>query len=229
LEDFACPHCGHQGLEFQSVSPPSFTCPGCGKKVTVEELLSKTGGNYHPIDPNLGQSFGRQIEPTDEERKSAYFKTFFLDFFLFTVFYVVLCFFFPMSSISWLLLIGIMAVSRIADIVSTLIGLALGAVETNPLSDSHNISKLLFLQVFQVLAWVGISSVLGLISPWASHGVLFVLASMGFAAFFANLGQVFTSTPATSIEEVGDRLRNGHIVSFIIVAIITFVALIVIF
>lgn len=234
LENMVCPHCGHRGLEMAS-SPTGLYCPGCNERVEMADVLKNIQENYRPDyqspfgrGSNLIQPLGRQMEIPDDERKSLYFKTFLIGFVAFAIFYTCSSFFFPLKSVPWIFLIGLLVASRIADIISTKIVLALGGVETNPLSDPHDISKLISLQVFQVLISVGISFLLGLINPWLKNGFLIVFSLIGFEAFFANLGQVFAG-PLSSVSKMSSRLYTAHVISIILVAAIALVLLRIIF
>lgn len=242
LETLKCPHCGHQGLQMKPSSTIYLYCSACNKKVEVNDIFPNTGlspqidykipnpilfnrmGYQSPL--GLGSSFSRRIEISDNERKSLYFKTFFMGFIAFAIFYVCLGFIFPLklANISWILLIGLFIVSRIADIISTKIGLILGGTETNPSSDPYDIGKLMSLQVVQIFSIIGISFLLGWINPWLQNGILFIFSLVGFEAFFANLGQVFAGptviygTPNSS--DMSSRMYTAHVISILLVAAI---------
>jgi hypothetical protein len=239
--NISCPHCGHLGLEISSNSSKTVVfCPGCKEEITDLDVLlndfQKTSAAdlRHTLrgEDLLGQytspySFTPTIEVSDTDRKSMYFSSFFLGLISFTVFYGVLCFFFPLKDIPFLVIVGIFVGSRLADLISTLIGLAMGATETNPMSDPHNISKMIPLQLFQIGILIGISYLLGLISHWLGIGFLFVFSLLGFEAFFANIGQllggpVVVNNQGSVAKEMTNRLIGAHIVSIIIVGTIVF-------
>lgn len=234
LKEAACPYCGHQGLEI-TFSPVCFYCSDCNRSGDQETLINSIVGvktiNYQPDylgnfghNPSLIHNFGLQTELSNEERKSFYFKMLFITFVVYSVFFACLSSFFPLNNFSWLLLIGIFIASRIADMVSTVFALSLGATETNPMSDPHDISKLILPQIIQACIVVGASFLLGLISIWLKIGFLFVFSLMGFHAFFANTGQVL-SGPASSTSDVSGKFYTAHVISIILViAIVSILA-----
>lgn len=225
LEDMTCPYCGHRGLQIVSF-PVGLHCPSCDKKVELDDLSKNIlQVNYRPDyqnpfgrESNLIQPFGQQMEISDDERKSFYFKSLLISFVVYAILFACLSFFFPLKNIPWGLMIYIFIASRIADIVSTLFALALGATETNPMSDPHNIGGLISLQTIQVFMVVGLSFLLGLINPWLKIGLLFVFSLMGFQAFLANVGQAL-SGPASGLSEASGRFYTAQVISIILVVV----------
>jgi len=233
LERMVCPHCGHQGLQMVSDSVDLY-CPGCKKNSKGRWPFSKSPRRLSVDYRNSYWPESNLIKPGDQEistneRSSLCFKTFCIDFVVFTVFYICLNFFFPLKSISWILVIGLFIASRIADTISTKIALSFGWMELNPSLDPYDISKLISHQVTQVFIFVGISFLLGLINPWLKNYFLFVSSLTGFEAFFANLGQTFVAPRLSmtfseqSISDVYCKFYITHVISIFLVAAITLV------
>lgn len=225
-------------------------CPRCGKVITVESLIAAAGeqsianlakdlllvdkvAKYRgelekALRPNysFGNDFVYRVEPTEEERKSLYYGAFLLDFILFSLLYIAVAFFFPgIKNLPWIVFLGGLVAARIADMVSTSIALAAGGIETNPLSDPDDISKLIPLQLFQVVGLAIISLLLDLVSPWLGKGVLFVFSLIGFGAAGANMIQVVIGpvvvVPVLGVSPSASSLSPlfyaAHIISFVVV------------
>lgn len=238
LEKAQCPVCHRPALVKTKSHPTTIVCSKCHhtipndqailaiQKAIDEEKRYEEIRRENGIDANLFS--GPYID--DDDRKSMYSKVFYTGCFSFLAFYIFLCFLFPMYTLPWLTLIIVLIISRLADLTSTLIGLAFGAIETNPLSDPRNISKLLKPQVIQIIVFIGLSFLLGLISPWLRSGILLIYTFMGFEAAFSNLGQIFASSGTYQpgedpIEIMTKRLLSVHVVAIFIVAIATFILL----
>ena len=69
------------------------------------------------------------------------------------------------------------------DILTTFLGLWFGGIETNPLSDPYNITKLIKLHVPHIVIVLILAHFLGKWTPWAGNGVLLWMIMMGIQAF----------------------------------------------
>lgn len=199
------------------------------KALKAERALKKVERVWQPDYPLLPGAIYR-VEPTEEERKSLYHGAFLLDFILFGLLYIGLVFFFPgIKNLPWIVFFGGLVAARIADMVSTSIALGIGAIETNPLSDPDDMSKLIPLQLFQVITLAILSLLLGLVSPWLGKGVLFVFSLTGFGAAVSNILQVIIGQIVLfpvlgvppSLSSLSPLFYAAHIISFLIVGTIT--------
>jgi hypothetical protein len=80
-------------------------------------------------------------------------------------------------------------ISRVVDILTTLLGLGFGLAETNPFSDPYNISRLLKLHVPHMVIVLILAYFLGKWTPLAGNGFLLWMSMMGFRAGLSNITQ----------------------------------------
>jgi len=74
--------------------------------------------------------------------------------------------------------------SRIVDIFSTVFMLNFkGAIETNPISDPKDISKLLNVHFYHIVYILAFGYFIGLWNPWIGNGFLLMMIMIGFRAW----------------------------------------------
>jgi len=121
----------------------------------------------------------------------------------------------------WYLLLAYV-VSRVADIVSTIIALGGDGVELNPDSDPHDISKTIPSQIVRMIALSIAAFLLGLVSKSLGHGLLVTLVLIGVHAAIVN--SVQKKNPIHFSLDLAIRsLQTLHIKTAIVLCIAIFI------
>lgn len=131
-------------------------------------------------------------EPDEGERKALFWGSFIVSSIIIIGFLalVVTVWEIPWQTLTFGFLFVALLVSRFADILSTLFVLAIGGIETNPLSDPHDITKLLRGHGFKILVFLIWAYFLGQWKPWLGNGLLLCLTMGGFRAALSNITQI---------------------------------------
>lgn len=223
-----CWKCNNHQLSYDASA--GLSCPTCGLLLPASAELTSTFQEHqlqsarYLANVDVSRLLGGGVSLSDEERKDVYLRTMYLGLAAFAILYASLSAFFPMQDFRWYALVGLFVASRFADLASTKVGLWMGGVETNPLSDPYDIGRLMLLQVLQVTALVVVSLLVGLANRWFGNGILFVFSLVGFEACFANLAQVFAGPTVVyhtpTVSDVSRKMYAAHVTAIIIVAAI---------
>lgn len=242
--------CFHAGCDFQLDSSIFFLVhqdiPGVReymKNSKVPEVLIKK-----PETPDFNMPFGdailnrkierlpgvilspsmyNSLEPDDDDRKGMYWGSF-------TIASAIIIGFLwaagTILEIPWqtfgfgFLFLGFI-VARAVDILTTFLGLWFGGIETNPLSDPYDITRLVKLHVPQIVIVLISAYFLGKWTPWAGNGVLLWMIMMGIRAGLSNVTQPLSALflPTSMGEVKGLFFINTAVCSVIICAAAYFV------
>lgn len=109
-------------------------------------------------------------------------------------------------------------IARAVDILTTFFVLGYGAVETNPLSDPYDITRLVRLHVPQIIIVPILAYFLGKWTPWAGNGFLLWMVMMSLRAGLSNVTQLLhTFILSTSLGEVKGLFYINAVVCSVII------------
>lgn len=227
-----CPFCNNdiEGLRDINTARGTATCGSCGQTFNLRDLTR------NPFSPFGRQEYGynygmpsfASMEPDEDERKALYWGSFGISAVITLIFLWLSsqwglrweCFTF--SFLFWTLVI-----SRVSDIVSTLIMMnKFGGVETNPLSDPHDIGDLIKANVPQTIYICIISYFINGLSPYLGNGLMLLMALSGFRAAISNFTQILNIIfLPTSMEQVKVLFYINAVVCSILICVGAYFAL----
>jgi len=177
--------------------------------------------------PQIPGFYRIAYEPDEGERKALFWGSYIVSSIIIIGFLAVASVFWeiPWQTLTFGFLFWALVISRGADILSTFFILGIGGIETHPLSDPHDITKLLRGHGFQVLLIFILAYFLGQWKPWLGTGLLLWYTIGGFRAALSNITQILHIIfPLTSLGELKVLFYvNMVICSFVICAIAYFV------
>ncbi|MCM8802983.1 MAG: hypothetical protein NC827_06725 [Candidatus Omnitrophica bacterium] len=198
--------CQECGQVWNPITTRSLICPNCASPnpklfdniYQVDEL-----NNTFPYSPNYDsqvRQFPFPIQmPSEAERIKMYFKNFYQLFILSFIASIILFLRIPsLGSIGWGKFVILFLVSRIADIVSTLIALQFPwMIETNPIAEVKTLNGSFWIVQFQsILRLIFITFFFYLLFPKLGIFFLLTYTLMGFIVTFTNLFQSFFMIPS---------------------------------
>lgn len=222
---------------FRTKIPEVFSLPDIGKspKTIPKDIGSKfILSNMNLSNMKMNWSFSEMwglplgsAEPDEGERKALYYLSFAISLAIFASFLAITGVYMDIAwhTIGFGIMCWVFIASRAVDILTTIFVIGKGAIETNPLSDPHDISRLLKAHGFQILLVIGIGYALCCWNIWIGKGLMLSISLLGFRAGLSNVTQMLHKLLLpTSVEEVKRLFYiNAFICSVIICAAAYFV------
>lgn len=190
---FSCENCGKNWDPFHG---GNVICPNCDS-INTKIVIFDEYRNYESTFFN---------DSILDERKRV--ETYYKNFFEVLILSIIACIFFlfkiPLSMVSWHKYLLLFFLSRIADILTTLIGLQMPwTIETNPIAGPTSLNRYFWhAQIKAIWSIIWSSSILYLLVPNIGISVLLIFTLIGFIAAINNILCAFFLLPSNIISNI---------------------------